>query len=438
MATPIDPPSEDETQQSLQRQITNDTQGDVAGWFPQSSVEASVSAFAGSVTTLYQFLVYTYLASTLRYAGKEITEEDIRTEGLDPAAVNLQLINSLQADSDLDAQAAEKGVTRDQGAYARGELEITFASNGESADAGLEVTAPDGDGGSLTYVTTEIAEAAENTPIVTVPIRAAVRGPDYNIGEERIGTIPKTSGVNASIQNVTNPNPIEGGEGPESNAELRERARGHDLEDANLKRRVITALNNTEGGGGVTEADVLPQEYPKGANDPDAQYNYSYFNLVIDYNGPTDADSLVDSDGDPVSGGLQGLVDAERSFGIAGYYVAPDTYALDVTADVAPAEPSQTTATAADIAESKVSQAVTNYLSQQGLDDDLYTAQLEQEILNADPNIAYLPSVTFDLTAPDGTTTTLSRNSRQAISESEKVDPGEVSIAAVPNPTTGG
>lgn len=432
MPTPTEPPLESETETTLEQQITNESAGRITGWFPGSSTEATVSAFASGLNVAYQYNFYTFLANSLKYAAKTITPDDCRELNVDPDTVDLDLINGLQSDADLEAVAAEKGVDRDQGAYARGELRITFASNGSHADAGLEVQAIAGDGTELIYVTTEPADAAENTPVVTVPIEAAERGTKYNLGQERLTSLPNgTSGATDSIQSVTNPEPVAGGEDPEDNESLRTRARGAELENATATDRFEKALNEeTIDGGGVTDRDIKYDEYPTGVDDPDAEYNYSYTNWYIDYNGPTDSTHLRDSGGDPVEGGMQGLVEAEKPHGLAWYYVAPVEYTVDVTFEVAPMEPTQTTATPDDINTTQATQAAVSHLSDLGLGDDLSTNKLAHEVMNADADIDDI-YYNVTVTAPDGTTSTVAMGGRQSIASGEKVVAGTVAVSPV-------
>lgn len=428
---PYQPENLEAIEDSVQTQISNQAPT-ITAWFEQTSNDAVSDVFSEGLYEREQELLYVWFASSLQFAGKRITEDDLRSISLDPAAVDLQKINALQSDADLKAAAADRGVARLPGSYARGEILVTFSAAGESAPAGFEVTAPAFDGGEdLRYVTTEIAQADENATVATVPIRAVERGTRYNTGGERVTGLPNQRP--AAVQSVTNADPITGGEAAESNDELRERARGASLEDATLKQRVISALNTAQGGG-VTERDIIIEEFPD-PSDPASQYAYPYGDIIIDYNGPQD--TLVDSDGDSVAD-LQGLVDAERALGIKIYYVAPSVHTLDVTAEVAPAEPSQTAATAADINAAQVEDGIRQHIENLGLGDDIYTAHLETAMTDADDAVAYAPTLTMTLTAPDSTTTTLARSSRAAIGAREKVQPGaDITVTAVENPSTG-
>ena len=425
---PFQPETPESIEKSVQTEITNQAPS-ITAWFKQTSNTAVSEVLSEGLADRENELLYVWLASTLRFAGKRIVEDDLRAIGLDPTAVDIGAINALQSDADLEAAAADRGVSRYPGSYARGEIVVTLSSAGDSARAGFEVTAPDPDGdGTLRYVTTDITQAPENGTTATVPIRAVERGTRYNTGAERVQGLPNQRP--AEVQSVINPDPITGGEAPESPTELRERARGASLEDANLTQRVIAALNSADGGGGVTEEDVIVREFP----DPSAaesQYAYPYGELIIDYNGPQDA--LVDSDGEAVAD-LQGLVDAERALGIKVYYVAPKVHTLDVTAEVAPDEPSQTSATPSDINEAQIRNAILQHVDARGLGEDLYSAHLESAMTAADDAVAYAPTLSMTLTDPSGASTTVARSSRAAVAADEKIQPGSISVTAVPNP----
>ena len=426
---PFQPETPEAIQKSVQTEITNQAPS-ITAWFEQTSNTAVSEVLSEGLADREQELLYVWLASTLRFAGKRITEDDCRAVGLDPAAVDLPKINALQSDADLDAAAADRGVTRLPGSYARGEIVVTMASAGDSARAGFEVTVPDPDGdGTLRYVTTDVAQAAENATTATVPIRAVERGTRYNTGAERVQGLPNQRP--AEVQSVINPDPVTGGEAPESNAELRERARGASLEDANLKQRVIAALNSTDGGGGVTERDIKMDEHRDGLPTRPETQGAPYGEIVIDYQGPTD--NLVDSDGEPV-GSLQGLVNSEKAFGIGIFYEAPTVYTLDVTAEVAPDESGQVSATPSDINTAQVEQAILQHIDARSLGGDLYSAHLETAMTDADENVAYAPSLSMTVTAPDSTTSTVARSSRYSIGPKEKIQPGDITVTAVPNP----
>ena len=428
---PYQPESPGAIEESVQTEITNQAPS-ITAWFEQTSNTAVSEVLSEGLADRENELLYVWFASNLRYAGKRITEDDCRAIGLDPAAVDLQQINALQSDLDLEAAAADRGVTRLPGSYARGEIVVTLSSAGDSARAGFEVTAPDPDGtGTLRYVTTDVVQASENSTTATVPIRAVERGTRYNTGSERVQGLPNQRP--AEVQSVINPDPITGGEAPETNAELRERARGASLEDANLKQRIIAALNDerTGGGGGVTERDIKMDEHRDGLPTRPETQGAPYGEIVIDYQGPTD--SLVDSDGDPVAS-LQELVNSEKAFGMGVFYESPAVHTLDVTAEVAPDESSQVSATASDINAAQVEQAILQHIGARALGDDLYSAHLETAMTDADENVAYAPTLTMTVTTPDDTTATVARSSRYSISAKEKIQPGNVSVTAVPNP----
>lgn len=398
----------------------------------QDSANYAISReiFTAQLAVFSQALLYAYFSGHLPYAGKEITEEDLRDLKIDPARVNLPLINGWQSDADLEAQAAANSVSRDPGAYATGEVLFTVAEAGATVPDGVEVTTePDAADNRLRYATTESVTADANATTVLAPVRAAERGTDSNIGSGRLESLPNPPSV---VQSVTNPDPIIGGEPPESNAQLRERA--------------MNAMSRQSGGGtewgiiggivealdGVGEGDVIVQEFP----DPSATAStrsFPYFDAVVDYTGSFDGVTHPET-GDPIAS-MQELLDALKPFGVGGYYVSPTVYTLDMTVEVAPAESSQTDAAAADIDETRTREAIQNELATLGLGDDLYEQQLEQAALNADSDTAYAPMFSMTLVAPDDTTQSVS--GRHAISPREKVEPGDITVDAIENPATG-
>lgn len=376
-------------------------------------------AVGGQLSLYSQTLLHIWASSKIDYAGKALTDEDLRDLNIDPAQVDLTFVNALQSDADLENLAALNSVTRDPGVRATGEVLFTLVSPGGTIDAGVTVsTRPDSQGTRLDYVTTDAVTAADDSTTVLAPIEATQVGPEYNVGAGAVNYLPSDLGAVAA-QSVTNPDPILNGESPEGNDSLRQRARG--------------AMARQSGGGtefgiigglisrfdGVSDGDVVLEEYP----DPTvagSEYTYSHAIAVVDAPNQTSTE-------------IQDALDDLRSFPLGIYYRAPTIYTLDVSAQVSPEESAQTQATAADIDEQRAIDALVEYLSSLGLGDDLYEGEVEYAIRNSDRDIAYLPTVTLSLTNTE-TSTTETVTDRRAITAREKIEPGTISISAVENP----
>ena len=346
------------------------------------------------------------LSGWIETAGGPVAEDTLRDLNLDPDPVDLDLLNSFLQDEDLDALAAQSGITRDPGSKAQGRVTFGVTSSSRTIESGTIVATSrdleDETEGRLRFYTTKTVTPEVGKTTVSAPIEADEVGTQYNVGAGKISELPTNP---AGVEGVINPEPTSGGTEPESNDELR--------------RRVMDAPTETSGGGtadgvegaiveaidGVTRNDVeIIEHHDPPDTDPGPFGGASYVEVVVD--GGVDAD-------------VTAVIDDAKPVGVGHVLVRPTALQADVTATaVAQFD-------ADDIDTERVGDAVTRYLSDLGLGDDLYQAQLIEVMMDSDEDTANVPPADLTITI-DGTAVT----GDVAVADTEVIRPSNVSITA--------
>jgi len=357
--------------------------------FSQNSPERAIAeAFAGSLRERQHELLSVQLSARIEYAGAEITAEDLEDLGVDPSAVDLNLLNSLQESQDLDELALRNGVTRDPGSFATGTVTFQTASDGVVVPAGTRVTTnPDASGDVIAFETDAEATPSAGSTSVDAAVTAIERGQDGNVGGDALTQLPAPPD---GVTGVSNANPTTGGEDAETDAELRERTR--------------LALVGTAGGGtaegvrtglierhdGLDLADVVVDE----------QFSASppTFDVVVD-GGPSDAT-------------LSGDIDELQPVAIEGTLVRPTNVTIDVSMTV----------TGSDIDTARVDDAIRGLIAGLGIGDDVIRDQLIAAIMTSDDGIVGIDSLS---TSANGT----AFSGDQAIGPRETAEIGTVSVS---------
>lgn len=343
--------------------------------FTEGSPERAISEdmFAAEMRERQHELLSVQMASRVDYAGKIITENDLEAQDIDPEQVDLDLLNSYQEESDLDEFAHRNGVTRDPGAFATGEVQFTTTSDTVNIEAGAKVgTEPDSNGDSLIYTTDEDATPASGSTTVTVPVTAEKRGAEYNIGPDSITYLPTSL---SGVSSVTNPTSTTNGQDEESTANLRTRTKG-----ALVNNSGGGTVDGVEGGlvnsfSGLELNDVIVDEFfdPDTANGD--RQNSNYADVIVD-GGGTDTE-------------IKDKLDELRPTCIKHYLVRPTDLSIDVTASV--------TGTSTDIDTTSVESAISSYITELGLGDNLIRDQIIATIINADEDIVGIDSLTVTI-----------------------------------------
>ena len=206
------------------------------------------------------------LAGYVDYAGKSLTEEDLRVLGVEN--VSADRVNRYMDDRQLDLLAQNFNVQRDLGTRAFGELTIT-TNNSTQIQEGTPVgTQPDNNGDYTQFRVTNVSNRENYNPDSneqislsggdnTVTVIADDVGTDYNVGTDTITFLPNPA---PNITGITNPNPIEGGEDVESNGELRGRIKTSQLATSNGGTEESIKRFIEENGTGVNDVEIVEFE----------------------------------------------------------------------------------------------------------------------------------------------------------------------------------
>jgi hypothetical protein len=307
-------------------------------------------------------LLSVQLSARVGFAGKTLGAQDLRDLNLDPSVIDLELLNSFQEDSDLDAVAARNGINRDPGSFASGEVVFQLTSDAAVIPAGtLVTTQPDGSNNVIRFETTEEIAASSGDTQLTVPIEAVERGQNGNVGANTLTRLPSPPPLVGGDPAVNNPSATTGGEDPETNAELRERTR--------------RALVGTGGGGTTEGVETGIVEAFDGLDLEDVLVDESAsvqpgFEVVVS-GGPSDAD-------------LKDEIDRLQPVAIEGTLVRPTDVVIDITADV----------TGSDIDTASVEDTLVDLIAGLGLGDDVIRDQIISAIITADDGIVGIDTLT--------------------------------------------
>lgn len=385
---PINPPTQDSIFTDIRDRVLN-SDADITNWSPQSPEKALTDeGFASLLYVLWHATLASQLAGWIDYAGGPITEDDLDDLGLESVdaggSVDLDLLNDLTRDEDLDAKVAQNSITRDPGAFATGEVEITTNSDSVVVDSGFRVTTDSDD--PLAFETTEEVTPSAGSTTVTADIEAVERGSEFNVGSDTITQMPSPP---QGVSGVTNPSATTGGEDEETNAELRERG----------KRAIV---NNSGGGtvGGIEGA--IASEYD-GVDINDVK--------VEEFPNADPPHGEVIVDGGPDDGTLQDFINEVKPSTIAHPLIRPDKITVDVDADVA----------GTDVDTAALEAAVTDYLQGLGLGDDVIRDAVVATLMTEDADVEGIDSLT--ITDSGGEIT-----DDRTIADREKAIAGSVSV----------
>jgi Uncharacterized homolog of phage Mu protein gp47 len=334
-------------------------------------------------------LLSVQLSARIQFAGKDITDDDLRELNIDPEPVDLELLNSFQSDQDLDLLVRRNGISRDPGSFATGEVTFQITADTAVIDSGVPVTTErDGSGDVLRFETTESASASAGDTQLTVAVQATERGIASNVGVGQLTRLPSPPPFVSSVSNTT---ATSGGENEETNAELRERFRG--------------AIVGSSGGGTTEGVRTGLIESIDGLDQGD---------VVIDESASVQPGFDVIVDGGASDSVVQDEIDRLQPVAVDGQLVRPTNVTIDVTADV----------TGTNVQTGDVETAINRFLAELGLGSDVIRDQLVSEIITSDVGIRGIDNLTV---TANGTTVSDDR----ATGSRESVQPGSVSVTVV-------
>jgi len=357
-----------------------------------SPERALISGVSDELRERQHELLSVQLSARVNFAGKTLSEEDLESLNVDASKVNLELLNSFQTDSDLDAVAARNGISRDPGSFASGSVTFQITSDAAVIPEETEVTTdPVGDDDPIRFATTAEVAADSGDTQLTAPIEAVERGRAGNVGSGIITRIPSPPPLVGGDPVVTNPAATTGGENEESNAELRERTKN--------------ALVGSAGGGTTEGVESGLVEAFDGLDLED---------VLIDESASVQPGFEVVVDGGPSDAALKDEIDVLQPVAIEGTLVRPTDVTVDVTVSV----------TGSDIDTTAIEDSVVDLTSGLGLGGDVVRDQLIVAIMTADDDITGIDSLS---TSANGA----SFSGDKTIGPRESPEPGTISVTVV-------
>jgi len=301
------------------------------------------------------------LAGAVDYAGKDLTESDLQRIGVD--GIDPERINQYMEDSQLDRLAANFNVSRDEGSRASGSI-IIESSSQTTITNGMEVgTQPNAAGRFDRYlVTDEDPEEFDEDSNGTISIDEGENelnlvaedvGQDFNAGPN---TITYIANPQPSVQEVYNPEAVDGGEDEEENDSLRS--------------RIKTAVFDSADGGTRLGMESYIEE---NASDPvdvniDEFKDEGFVDVVID--GGEDEE-------------LKQLIDDSRPTGIRHNLARPNEITFSVF----------TSLVGDDIETEFVESDISNQLSNIGLGGSFSSSSLLNTIISSQDEIESVPAL---------------------------------------------
>lgn len=333
---------------------------DITNFSTNSPERAITQAQAEEQRKRQHELLSVQLSARVKYSGKTITEEDLRDLNVDPAVVDLELLNSYQDESDLDALAAGKGITRDPGSFATGTVTFQVTDDTATIDEGTVVTTPtDVDGDSIRFETTEQVSPAQGSSEVDADIRALERGADGNVGSGAITEIESPPPKVAGNPPVSNANATTGGESRETTPELR--------------NRTELAIVGQAGGGTLEGVKSGLVDRFDGLDRADIEIDQDFAN--------TDFDVVVD--GGPSDSDLNAAIDDLQPVAVEGTLVRPTKITIDI----------DTTVSGTGIDTSAVEDDIRAYIENLGIGDDIVRDQVVATIITANDSVEGIDSL---------------------------------------------
>lgn len=355
---PYSPDTQNEIFESVQERVIGRTEK--LTHFEEGSLNHVLGyhAFAGYFSLYEHALLAMQFSAWIDTAGGPINEDDLIQRGLNPDRINLPLLNSYMDDEDLESLALQNSVERDPGDRAEGEVMFMTESDTTIVPANTRVTTSSGDFNErpYEYQTTEEVSPEEGTTGVAAPVEALEIGPEYNTGA---GTVTEIPNPPAGVRDVYNPNPIVGGEPPETNDELRARAK---------------ASNTNQSGGGTAAGITGELVNQLEGVDADGVYIDEFFDPP---SGSPYVEVTVDGGDDDRVEFLVEDKEGLRPTGVRHIANRPTRYYVNITA----------TLVGAPINVDRVESEISRYLAELGLGENVNRAQLIKFIMNADDDI---------------------------------------------------
>jgi len=309
-------------------------------------------AFSEEIRELQEFAVVSEMAGFIDYAGGPIDEDDLEELGYEDL-ITAERVNELMEEDYLDEYVKIVGVQRNEGSPASGTVTFTTQSAETTIPSGTRVTtAPQADGTTIDFLTTETASTGSSvTSVSDVPIESVDSGADFNVPAN---TIVRISNPPVGVTGVTNPESTTGGEDRESNEELRARAKsavGGASEGGTVEGIKAYIRNNVDG---IQQGDIIVDEF--------TDEQPPFVDVIVDGGLDTEVDDAIEF---------------SRPAGIRHNLVRPQVVQIGAFVDLF----------GTDIDATTVDNTMTNFLLELGIGEEFYQDQFIQAIMQADDDI---------------------------------------------------
>lgn len=374
-----------QTRQDIYEQIRDSLTGKITGltnFTDRSFNYVWTQAFSQEIKELQELALISELAGFIEYSGGPLTEDDLEDLGV-ADEITVERANELMKDEYLDEYVKIVGVSRDQGNKATGTVTFSTQSDSTTIPSGTRVTTePDSTGNTIDFETTANADTSSGeTQATDVPIEAVEVGEEYNVSSNEITRIVNPPN---GVTGVNNPTSTTGGEGVETNDELRERAKnavGGASEGGTAEGIKSYIKNNIDA---VDEGDVIIDEF----TDP----------------CPPFVDVIVDGGSDVE---VTDAIEFSRPTGIEHNLVRPEV--IEIGGDI--------NLLGVDIDTGSVTDDVTDFLLGLGIGENLYSDQLIRQVMLSDDDIVNIDKLDLNIEAVTNETYTYSTTIDSAIAD---------------------
>lgn len=363
---PIQPRTEQQIYEELRADLVSGTDK-VSNFTSGSFNEEFLRAYAQQVREVELKMLAAELSGYIDYAGGGITENSLRTLGIENVAP--EEVNQYMSEESLDYLASNLGVDRDPGVRATGTVTFDVAADDVAIPQGYVVSTdpgsvrgqldflvdPNGDG-DVTYDNTVTASPDSGEKTVTVDVVAEESGEEYNIPAGGIQYLPNPK---PGVQDVTNTSAFTGGENAESNTALRETAKNiiFTSSEGGTKSGVETFIqNNSTTGVKSVSLDEFTNVQPP------------YVDVVVDGG---ERNELLE------------LINESKSYGIQYNLIRPTVTATGIHTNII----------GSDIDTTVVTETIISYFAGRTIGDPFYLTPLINDISAVDTQIRSVPGV---------------------------------------------
>jgi len=329
-------------------------------------------AFSEEIRELEILSVVAELSGWIDYTGGPVTDEDLQDLGISDN-ITAREVSEVMEDDYLDEFVKIVGIKRLPGSRATGTVSFTTESGKTNIPEGTRVTtAPDSNGNTIDFLTTESAETSNGVTTVTdVQIQAVEVGSEYNVPANEIVRLADPP---IGVSGVDNPEATTGGKEEESNEELRARAKG--AVQASSEGGTVDGIKgyirkNVEGVG---QGDVIIDEFFEGNDGPGG--NAPYADVIVD--GGLDEE-------------VENAIDFSRPTSIRHNLVRPQVIQIGLDTDLL----------GSNITTSEVKENIEDKLLNFGIGENFYNSEIIRSIMESSSNIisvdnlgAYIERVT--------------------------------------------